>query len=187
MAAVQLLAWTLAVAAPAAQPLTLDVRVFRGTEDVTDRSRVTVYRAGDRQSPVAQMRPGEPHRATVPAGLYDAQAIEEQDGRVLHLRWAERLVVMPYPDEGGHHLEVINLDTGYGALQVHGAAAGDELLLLAGTNPRSAVATAPGRAPYVLLVVPAGTYDLQVRRGSRRTAHPKLEIPLDRTRFLVLP
>ena len=28
---------------------------------------------------------------------------------------------MPYPDEDGHHLEVINFQNGYGALEVRGA------------------------------------------------------------------
>src|SRR5438094_639297 len=57
-------------------------------------------------------------RVTVPPGFYDAQAIRERDGRVLNIRWAERLVVMAYPDEAGHHLEVINFQNGFGALEV---------------------------------------------------------------------
>ena len=58
----------------------------------------------------------------MPAGIYDAQAVHEQDRRVVSIRWAERLVVMPYPDEAGHHLEVINFTPGYGALQMRDGA-----------------------------------------------------------------
>ena len=80
---------------------------------------MTVHRAGERGQPVAQVARGETGRTMrLPAGIYDCQAVQEREGRALNIRWAERLVVMTYPDEGGHHLEVINFTTGYGALQV---------------------------------------------------------------------
>src|SRR5687767_9185584 len=117
----------LAIALTIAQPaplLTLEIRVFRGSDDVTSQSRVTVHRAGERGQPVAQAPAGTPSKMRVAAGIYDAQAVQQQETRVISIRWAERLVVMPYPDEEGHHLEVVNLTQGYGALQIRTTAAG---------------------------------------------------------------
>jgi hypothetical protein len=37
--------------------LTLEVRVFNGSEEVTAHTRLTVHRAGDRADPVAQVTP----------------------------------------------------------------------------------------------------------------------------------
>ena len=95
-------------AAPAAQEpqvsLNLEVRAFNGTEDVTAQSRFTVHRAGERQTSVTpapiKMGDGQP-ALQVPSGVYDVQAIHERDGKVVNIRWANRLVVMPYPDENG--------------------------------------------------------------------------------------
>ncbi len=103
--------------------VTLELRVFNGLEDVTRQTRVAVHRAGDHTSPVVQLSAGPSTLSTdVPAGIYDVQAIRERDGHVLNIRWAQRLVVMHYPDEAGRHLEVINFQNGFGALQVRGRA-----------------------------------------------------------------
>ena len=106
--------------------LTLDIRIFLGGDEVTAATRVTLHRAGDRSMALAPA-PGSDgrHVFEVPAGIYDAQAVREHDGRVLNIRWAERLVIMPYPDEGGRHLEVVNFTNGYGALQVKATRPGD--------------------------------------------------------------
>ncbi len=112
----------LAAQEPAGGPLTLEIRVFNGAEEVTPLTRVTVHRAGERGDPLAQTLSADGRVALlVPAGIYDVQAIHERDGRVKNIRWANRLVVMPYPDEQGHHLEVINFKNGFGALQVAAA------------------------------------------------------------------
>jgi hypothetical protein len=173
------------------QPLTLEIRVFRGSDDVTGQTRVTVHRAGERGQPVAQMPAGEPRpKMKVVAGIYDAQAVQEKDARVLNIRWAERLVVMPYPDEDGHHLEVINFTPGYGALQVRASAAAapiDDFALFPANERGQPAGSASGRGTYVLFVVRAGHYDLQVRRGARVSWHSDIEVPLDRTRLLIVP
>ena len=92
---------------------------FNGIDEVTAHIAPTV--APGRRS-------GEPllHASTADGrvqfrfrrGIYDVQAIHEREGSVLDIRWANHLVVMPYPDEPDHHLEVINFRNGYGALQV---------------------------------------------------------------------
>jgi hypothetical protein len=127
-------------------------------------------------------------RVKVPPGIYDAQVVRERDRQVLSIRWAQRLVVMPYPDEGGHHLEVVNFMTGFGAVQIRTADAGPPpgiaLFPSGGTNPIPAASPGEG---YILYVVPAGLYDIEVTRGSRATRHKAVEVPLDRTRLWVVP
>jgi hypothetical protein len=183
-------AWLLAVALtmPAPAPLSLHIRVFNGSDDVSAETRVTVFRAGERQSPVAESRPGLPLETTVAPGSYDAQAIRERDGRVVGIKWVERLLVMPYPDEGGRHLEVINLQNGFGALEVRAREPGapDVAIFATGSRQQEAAKLASG-ADYALFVVPAGRYDLRVRRDGQTTWHPDIEVPLDRTRFWPMP
>jgi hypothetical protein len=185
--------WLLVLALWLFQPpslLTLEIRVFHGLEEVTAETRVTVHRAGERGQPVAQIGRGDAGRTMkVAPGLYDCQAVRERDGRVLNIRWAERLVVMPYPDEAGYHLEVINLMTGFGALQVPTTTAGgthvEVALFGAGQRGRpTASASGPG---YTLFAVPAGQYDLEIKRGPRITWQNGVEVPLDRTRLWVVP
>jgi len=175
-------------AAGQAAPLTLEIRAFNAAEDVTSHTRLTVHRAGERAEAIPHARSGD-GRVTlqVPAGIYDVQAILERDGRVVNIRWANRLVVMPYPDEGGHHLEVINFRNGFGALQVRGTAGGpfDASLYHVGKHDKPAAAPIITTA-YALFVVPAGSYDLQVRARGKTTWHTNLEVPLDRTRLSVI-
>jgi hypothetical protein len=186
MLCLSLLAGGLWLAQPAPALLTLEIRVFRGSEEVTSQTRMTVHRTGERGQPVAQIGPGEQSAATqVQPGIYDVQAVMERDGRVVSIRWAERLVVMPYPDEHGRHLEVINFTPGYGALQLQSSPGGE--LALFGAGERSQPAPAAARAGYTLFVVPAGQYDLQVKRGSKPIWHNGIEVPLDRTRLWIVP
>jgi hypothetical protein len=124
----------------------------------------------------------------VDPGIYDVQAIREHDGRVVGIRWAERLVVMNYPDEAGHHLEVVNLDTGFGALQVRTKDAQgvpDVALFAAGERSKEIAPRLTGD-DYALFVAPAGNYDLRARKGEREAWHAGLDVPLDRTRLLVV-
>jgi len=184
------LALTMLAAASPQDMLTLEIRVFDRDKDVTGQTRVTVHVAGDRGAPVGQIAGKDPRAPMrVPPGFYDAQAVHLRDGKVVNIRWAERLVVMPYPDEGGHHLQVINLATGFGALQIRPESpleTGDTIALV-GAGGQEHAAAAHGQHGYVLFVVPAGMYDLQVVRGGRTVWHRDMEIPLDRTRFLVVP
>ncbi len=173
-----------------AQPLVLELRIFLGQDEVTPATRVTVHRAGERSSPVAQTTASSGRlELRVPAGIYDAQAIREVDGKVANIRWAERLVVMPYPDEGGHHLEVINFTSGFGALQVRASGAGSLPqvdLYKAGQRSRPAATRIDGPG-YALFVAPAGGYDVEVHSGPRPAWYAGIEIPSDRTRLWVIP
>jgi hypothetical protein len=172
-----------------AASVVLELRVFDGPEEVTRHVRATVHRAGERSEAVATRTPGDaPIEVTLPEGIYDAQVFHEADGKVLNIRWANRLVVMRYPDEGGRHLEVVNFRSGYGALQVRTATGAPVQVAAyaAGRRDRPAaeVRTGPG---YWLFVLPAGSYDVQVRDAGKITWHTGIEVPLDRTRFWVVP
>ena len=182
-----LLAFAAIFVQPAQPLLTLEIRVFAGSEDVTTAARVTLHRAGERGSPVAQIAHGDA-RSTfqVPPGLYDAQAVQEREGRVVNIRWAERLVVMPYPDEAGHHLEVINFSSGYGALQIRKSTDADEVALF-GAGQRSQPLPSLRGSAYTLFVVPAGPYDIQLTRGARVTWFSGIDVPRDRTRLWMAP
>jgi hypothetical protein len=168
----------------------LEIRVFAGTEDVSTRSRVQIHPSGTRTTPVAAAR-GERHIVEVAAGLYDVQAIVEHEGRVVGIRWAERLAVMSYPDEAGDHLEVINVRNGFGALQVRakdGAPVQGEAALYPAGSRDAARRTMPASrtAAWMLFVVPAGLYDLVAGADSRQQV-ADIEVPADRTRLKIIP
>jgi hypothetical protein len=174
-----------------AETVRLEVRVFAGAEDVTTRARVQIHPSGTRTTPVAAVSRGERHIVDVAAGLYDVQAIVEQDGRVVGIRWAERLAVMAYPDEAGDHLEVINVRNGFGALQVRGREGGpvqgEAVLYPAGSRDDARRVTPAARtAAWMLFVVPAGRYDLVAGADSRHEVGD-IEVTADRTRLKFLP
>ncbi len=176
-------------AGQAGTKLLLEVRVFDGAEEVTTHTRLTVHKAGDRSEALPHLSTGDGRlQLEVPPGIYDAQAIHVRAGRVLNIRWANRLVVMPYPDEQGHHLEVINFKNGYGALQVRRPAGGtfDAAIYEAGKREKPAGISYSGRQ-YLLFIVPAGVYDLEVRTSGSTNWQSGLEVPLDRTRLSIVP
>jgi hypothetical protein len=174
--------------AGAQKTLILELRIFDGTEEVTSQTRLKIHKAGERQDALAQMNPGSQRvELTVGEGIYDAQAIRERGGEVISIRWANRLVVMPYPDEGGRHLEVVNFKPGYGALQIRtrDGSRPDVALYLAGSRNKEVSSPLAGSG-YTLFVVPAGTYDLFVR-GDHSAWHAGIDVPLDRTRLWLVP
>lgn len=177
-------------ASPLQSTLTLELRVFLGSDDVTAETHVTLYRAGDRKGAIARIAPrAGPLSVPVPQGLYDAQAIREKDGRVLNIQWVERLIVMPYPDEGGRHLEVINFANDYGALQIRTRepkGVPDVVLYASGVRDAEAAPRIAGDN-YALFVAPAGAYDVLVRGGAKPEWHVGIEIPSDRTRLWIVP
>lgn len=169
------------------QLLLLELRIFNGSEEVTGQTRVFVHRAGDRGTPFAEAGGGAARiELKVPEGIFDVQAVRERDGQVVNIQWANRLVVMPYPDEGGRHLEVLNFKTGFGALQIRWADGSPPDVSL---HPNQEDKPLPGQtgAGYALFVVPAGIYDVTVKRGSRSTRHDDIEVPRDRTRLWIVP
>jgi hypothetical protein len=170
-------------------PLTLELRIFNGRDEVTRYARVTIHKAGERGQPVAQVTgaQGAIH-VSLPEGIYDVQAIEERDGQVVNIQWANRLVVMPYPDEQGRHLEVLNFKSGFGALQIRASSGPVPEVALHTAAATPAKAAALKGADYMLFIVESGTYEVEVRRaGQRATRHTGIEVPRDRTRLWIVP
>ena len=185
-----ILALALLALAPIQPSITLEVRTFDGPVDVSEGTRVIVHRAGDRQQPVGRVNLGQNRTLMVAPGIYDAQAIRERSGQVVNIRWAERLIVMSYPDEAGHHLEVVNFQSEYGALAVRGGSSApldSEIALYLPQDHDMPAAMPATRAAYALFVVRAGEYDVLVRRGARASWHPGIDVPRDRTRLWIVP
>ena len=172
----------------------LQLRVFDGVEDVTRDTRLRLYPAGRRDESIRlTLGPDQAFEADVVVGLYDVQAIREKAGEVTGVRWVERLLVQKYPDEFGRHLQVINLRSGFGALQIRPEGEG------ASTTGWSAVATPPGTpatevakarplGPDLLLVVPSGTYDVKVTVPNAQPSWlTGIDIPDSRTRLKTWP
>ena len=177
--------------APRPAPIRTEFRIFDGTAEVTAETRLRVRPTGSTEA--GQLVEGAQLMVDLPAGIYDVQAIRQRAGQAANIRWAEKLVVMAYPDEAGRHLEVINFANEHGALQLRWAdgqpsdPAGLAVTVArAGENrPTSArLLHGPG---YVLLVLPAGAYDVRVTSPGRDpVVLTGVEIPADRTRMKVV-
>jgi hypothetical protein len=169
----------------------LQLRIFEGGEDITREARLQLYPRGQRTSEIATtLGPDQAYETDVEPGFYDVQLIKERRGQVLGVRWVEQILVQRYPDEYGRHLQVLNLNPEFGALQIR-PAPGD----VASSKGWSAVAVAPGDAARelakarpigddLLIVMPAGKYDVRVSLGDRSTSWLReVDIPGDRTRL----
>lgn len=167
----------------ATSPITCEFRVFDGADEVTRETRVRVYVDGQKQDGAPTDAAG---RIRLRPGLYDVQMIRERNGQVTSIRWIEHLLVMRYPDEEEGHLEVANFRPQYGALQLKIAqpSAVTADAFTAGDRG-SPIAFAKSGDAYLLLVVPAGRYDVRVRptgASAPGTWLTDLDVPADRTR-----
>ena len=168
----------------------LQLRVFNGTEDVTRETRVQLYPRGQRSASLPLvLGPDLAYEATVSVGLYDIQAIREHNGQVAGIRWVEHVLVQRYPDEYGRHLQVVNFQPQYGALQVRPAQDApptrgwSAVILTVGSEPRE-VTKARAVGTDLLVVVPAGTYDVRIVLPDQTTTVMKgIDVPADRTRL----
>jgi hypothetical protein len=172
------------VPAPGGTTVRTEFRVFDGKAEVTAVTRLRVVPAGRRDAAARAVQ--LPATPLAPA-LYDVEARRLDPAGVISIKWAERLAVMYYPDEGGQHLEVINFQPGFGALQLRGTSG--RLPPAAVTLFRAGERTAPAANPipgsdYVLFVVPAGRYDVRITTGDQIRWLTGLDVPADRTRFV---
>lgn len=178
--------------APQRQTIRTEFRIFDGSTEVTAETRLRIRPTGSTET--GQVVESGPLATDLPAGIYDVQAVRQKAGQVVSVRWAERLVVMAYPDEGGRHLEVINFAQEHGALQlrwIEGQAPDPAGVVVTATkdgDSRPTPARAVHGAGYALLILPAGTYDIRVaRNGKAEVVLPNLEVPADRTRMKIIP
>jgi hypothetical protein len=168
-----------------------EFRVFNGTEEVTASTRLRVVPAGARNASAIEAAPSE---VSLAPAVYDVQAIRTSERGVRSIRWAERLAILHYPDEGGRHLEVINFQSGFGALQLRatrGELPPDAVAVFETgnhTTPTGSVLSGDG---YVLFVGRAGRYDVRVQRaGSGGTPDTNwflaIDVPAGRTRLRIV-
>ncbi|HTV01865.1 MAG TPA: hypothetical protein VMF13_15055 [Luteitalea sp.] len=181
MTALFLLWFGLSVGIQAGSPLSLDVRVFRGATEVTGDTTVTVFPAGSRTNGrPAALASGE-RKLTLPAGQYDIQLLQQADGKVGGIVWTTLRLLADYPGEQQRHLEVLNFEKGWGALQIRqqGAREAGPVRWTARLVRKGGGEVAKGTAGdgYQLLVAPAGTYDVEVTRADGTTSTlPGLEV-----------
>ena len=171
-----------------------EFRIFSGTEEITGSTRLRIMPTGERDRPMA-LPEGAQLVTDLTAGIYDVQALRHRQGAIVGIRWAERLVVMYYPDEDGRHLEVINFQPGYGALQLRAAKgqldAHEVAIFHARERSKPAASPVDGE-DYKLFVVPAGRYDVRVRPAGGASTDEEtrwfldIEVPSDRTRIKVI-
>ncbi len=168
--------------AQSAPPVRCEFRVFDAGDEVTAGTKIVVYGSGQRSNPIAADARG---RTPLVPGLYDVQVIRERGGQVTGIRWVEHLLIQHYPDEQGRHLEVINFKPQYGALELRTGETGDQVTAFASGDRTKPVATGRAGDGYVLVVVPAGRYDVRVQaKGSNaETWLPDIDVPADRTRL----
>jgi hypothetical protein len=175
-------------------PVTAEFRIFAGAEEITATTRVRVMPTGTREKSLT-LPEGKRLLAALAPAIYDVQALRLRPEGIVAIRWAERLVIMHYPDEGGRHLEVINFHHGYGALQLRPAkgpvAAYDLAVFPAGDRTSAASEPLDGDG-YRLFVLKTGKYDIRVRpAGGQKDANDThwlldVEVPADRTRLKVI-
>ena len=183
---------TVRQAPPQSETIRMEFRVFDGAVEVSAETRLRVRPSGSTET--GRVVEGGPLAAELPAGIYDVQAVRQRAGQVVSVRWAEKLVVMAYPDEGGRHLEVINFASEHGALQLRWPQgqtpepSGVTVTVTKGGESRPTPARTIHGPGYALLVLPAGTYDIRIlRTGKDPVVLPSIEVPADRTRMKVVP
>jgi hypothetical protein len=168
-----------------------EFRVFDGTSEVSGVTRLRVRLSGSTETGIVVE--GSDLALDLKAGIYDVQAIRQESGHLVSVRWAEHLVIMAYPDEAGRHLEVINFSNQFGALQLKWSGgrmpdpAGVTVTVSKPGDSHPSAAHPLRGAGYLLLVLPAGTYDVHVAQPGRPDVTlSAMELPPDRTRMKLI-
>jgi hypothetical protein len=176
---------------PRRETIRTEFRVFNGATEVSGETRLRVRPAGSTET--GRVLESGSLAADLPAGIYDVEAVRQQAGQVVSVRWAEKLVVMDYPDEAGRHLEVINFAQAHGALQLRWPEgqtpdpASVTVTVTKDGESRVTQARTIHGAGYALLVLPAATYDIRIARvGKDPVVLSKIEVPADRTRMKII-
>ena len=105
-------------AAPPGAAIRTEFRVFDGASEVTGDTRLRVRPSGSSET-------GQSSKAATSRSICrPASTTCRPSGRRADRSWASAgpssSSIMPYPDEGGRHLEVINFTNQFGALQLSG-------------------------------------------------------------------
>jgi hypothetical protein len=188
------LAIAILLAQDMAAPVTAEFRVFAGSEEITATTRLRIMPTGTREKSLTA-REGKRLVTALAPGIYDVQALRLRPEGIVAIRWAERLVIMHYPDEAGRHLEVINFQSEYGALQVRaakGSIARYEVAVFAAGDRTAAAGEPVEGEDYRLFVLKTGRYDVRVRPAGPQPDPQDtrwvldVEVPADRTRLKII-
>ena len=179
--------------AQSSAPVELIVRVFDELDEITVHCQIAVYAADTRDAPlVLDLRPGRGHYVEVEPGLYDLQITWRGPGDTVAIEWAEHLSVLWYPDEGGRHVEIVNLQPVFGALLVQPPVTWLETdrdwrvsAFLHGGVGRAGFEAVDG-TDHRLFILPAGRYDLVASLSSTELTVTDVEVPAQRTRLKLL-
>lgn len=173
-------------------PVGAEFRVFDGLAEVTASTRIRILPAGQRDADSLEAR--GPDVPLLPA-IYDVEAHHADSSGVVRVKRAERLAIVHYPDEGARHLEVINFQPGFGALQLRAANGRLDIdkVALFRAGDRSTPAAKPIAGPdYVLFVVPADRYDVRVQHAEHAGTPDThwlvaVDVPADGMRLKLVP
>ena len=180
-------------AAQSSAPVELLVRVFNGPDEITEHCQIAVYAADTRDTPlVPDLHPAVGHQVAVVPGLYDLQITWRGAGDTVAVEWAAHLSVLRYPDDGGRHVEILNMQPGFGALLVRPPGTWLDsdrdwrvsAFLHGGVGRAGFPST--GGTDYRLFILPAGRYDLVADLGSTELRVIDVEVPAQRTRLKLL-
>jgi hypothetical protein len=185
-------------------PVRCEFRAFDGAEEVTNETHLRIYQSGSRTDARDLDVADGQLVLYLPPLIYDIQAVRLHEGSISNVKWTERLVITHYPEEPERHLEVINFRPRFGALQMTSDNGGRDTASydLAAFTSSAATPAANARTPagsplkapdYQLFVLPAGRYDVRIRRSapSASADSPEqwmlnLDVPADRTRIRTL-
>jgi len=174
-------------------PVATEFRVFAGREEITDTSLLRITPSGVREGMIA-VGPARRLTVSLSPGIYDVQAFRTRQDAIVAIKWAERLVIMNYPDEGGRHLEVINFEPGFGALQVRSQKnpIANYVVDVFPAGDRTDAAKSLAGEDSLLFILQARRYDIRVRpAGARDDPNDTrwmldVEVPSDRTRLKLI-
>ena len=179
--------------APGPAAVSTELRVFDRAVEVTSSTRAILTPSGARK--------GEPLEVRLPLlslapGVYDVEVRRSDARGVVQIAHARHLTIARYPDEPGRHLEVVNFDPSYGALQLRARAGrliASDVALFRVSDRSAPLARAVAGANYVLFVVPAGRYDVRAVVREAPGAGPsdiqwltQLGVPAGATRLTVV-
>ncbi len=172
----------------------LVIRIFDDPVEVTSKTQVKVYPTGTRDdSLLVNFAVDSGHLVYVTPGIYDVQAIQQHENEIVNIRWAEHPIVLRYPDKPLDHLEVINFQPGFGALQLLSVPGSPSVqdswqFTLFSTSAELQEPISPVISDrYDLFVLPAGNCDLLARASSAPIWVTDIEVPPDNTRLKHLP
>ena len=179
--------------AQSSETIDLLIRVFDGVEEVTEHCRIAVYAADTREkhyTPNLDSSTG--HLIRVEPGLYDLRIGRRESGDAIKVEWIEHVTVLGYPDEGKHHIEIINLQAAFGALLIRPP---DRWVkterewrvsaFLHDNVGNAGFAPVDGPNPN-LFILPAGSYDLVAHFDSTEITVTDVEVPARGTRLKLL-